>query len=105
MSNQFESLPVLAVKQDVQRQLDRARKAAGSLCSAIQTLRRCEDSVWEISRGEALSVVAETPCERTVEMARAIAHPLAILDELYEKSFRSVESLEADLATWVCDSH
>ena len=27
MSNQFESLPVLAVKQDVQRQLDRARQA------------------------------------------------------------------------------
>ena len=108
MSNQFESLPVLdnTVKGDVGRQLDRARSVALSLCSAIQTLRRCQDSVWEISRGEALSVVgAETPCERTVEMARAIAHPLAMLDELYEKCVTSVEFLEADLATWGCDSH
>ena len=108
MSNQFESLPVLdnTVKGDVGRQLDRARSVALSLCSAIQTLRRCEDSVWETSRGGSLTIVgAETPCERTVEMARALGHPLATLDELYEKCVTSVEFLEADLATWGCDSH
>ena len=78
MSNQFESLPV---KQDVERQLDRARRATVSLGSAIQTLQR---SAFLLSRyGSSMA------------MARAITQTVAILDELHKESFRRIDELEA----------